>query len=99
MYLALRRGQIGQAQRSASIIAKLTLALFSEPNPVPVKFALSLLNVMSARVRLPLVELDNHAKEIIASTLGDVVEHCAQDIVGGRAAAERLTNRGPLAPA
>jgi 4-hydroxy-tetrahydrodipicolinate synthase len=90
MYLALRRGQIGQAQRSASIIMKLTLALFGEPNPVPVKFALSLLNVMSQRVRLPLVELENHTKEIVASALANVIAHYPQDIVGRRIAAELI---------
>jgi dihydrodipicolinate synthase/N-acetylneuraminate lyase len=61
---------------------KLTLALFSEPNPVPVKFALSLLNLMSPRVRLPLVELDGRARQTVASALAEVIEHCPQDIVG-----------------
>ena len=81
MYLALRRGQIGQAQRSASILMELTLALFSGPNPVPVKFALSLLGIMSSQVRLPLVELDDHAKNVVAAALNNVIDHCPCDIV------------------
>lgn len=89
MYLALRRGQIGQAQRSASSIMKLTLALFSEPNPVPVKFALGLLNVMSPRVRLPLVELGDHTKETVALALANIIELYPQDIVGDHVAAGR----------
>jgi 4-hydroxy-tetrahydrodipicolinate synthase len=56
MYLACRRGQMATAQRLASMVARLTAVLFREINPTPVKYALSLLGVMSPRVRLPLVE-------------------------------------------
>src|SRR5471030_522242 len=37
MYLALKQGQINQAQRCAAVFAKLTLALFRETNPAPIK--------------------------------------------------------------
>jgi 4-hydroxy-tetrahydrodipicolinate synthase len=97
MYLALKRGQIGQAQRSASIVMKLTHALFSEPNPVPVKFALSVLNLMSPQVRLPLVELSNHAKETVAHALAEAIEYYPHDIVGGRVPPERLVSRHLIA--
>jgi 4-hydroxy-tetrahydrodipicolinate synthase len=97
MYLALRRGQIGQAQRSASVIVRLTLALFSEPNPVPVKFALSVLNLMSPRVRLPLVELSNHSRETLAHALAEVIEYYPHDIVGHRVPPEHLVSRCLLA--
>jgi 4-hydroxy-tetrahydrodipicolinate synthase len=90
MHLAVRCGQIGQAQQLASILVELTLALFSGPNPVPVKFALSLLGIMLPRVRLPLVELDEHAKPILAAALNNVKVHCPCDIVGDRAAGSSL---------
>jgi hypothetical protein len=59
----------------AEVVTKLTSALFSESNPVPVKYALSLLGMMSARVRLPLVELRSATKTDIASVLADVCGH------------------------
>ena len=40
--------------RSPSSWRILTRALFTESNPVPVKYALDLMGLMSARVRLPL---------------------------------------------
>ena len=75
MYLALKRSQISQAQRLALVNMRLTDALFSEANPVPVKYALSLLNVMSPRVRLPLVELSDANKVEVGSVLAQVSEH------------------------
>ena len=57
MFLACRQGQITSAQRWAVPIAKLTAVLFRETSPAPLKYALSLLGLMSAKVRLPLVEV------------------------------------------
>ncbi len=57
MYLAWKQGQIARAQRLATVVASLTAALSRESNPVPVKYALSVMNIVSPRVRLPLVEL------------------------------------------
>jgi len=59
MYLAWKQGQIARAQRLAAVAAPLTAALSRESNPVPVKYALSVINMVSPRVRLPLVELTN----------------------------------------
>src|SRR6267378_2425760 len=59
MYLAWKQGQIARAQRLAAVAAPLTAALSRESNPVPVKYALSVMNMVSPRVRLPLVELTN----------------------------------------
>ena len=56
MYRALKLEQTGMAVRIAAVITTLTDVLFRESNPTPVKSALDLLNVMPARVRLPLVE-------------------------------------------
>ena len=53
---------------------KLTLALFSETNPAPLKYALSLLKLMSLRVRLPHVEPSSDTKAEIAAALEDVCE-------------------------
>jgi 4-hydroxy-tetrahydrodipicolinate synthase len=43
--------------------------LFIEPNPVPIKYALSLKGAMSAEVRLPLCEMTDSNKEKLRSTL------------------------------
>ena len=59
LFLACRQGQITSAQRWAVPIAKLTAVLFRETSPAPLKYALSLLGLMSAKVRLPLVEVTN----------------------------------------
>jgi 4-hydroxy-tetrahydrodipicolinate synthase len=82
MYLAFKRGQITQAQRLAVDFMKLTLALFSEGNPVPVKYALSLLKIMSRQVRLPLVEPSSSAKAEIASALEYACERHSDYIIG-----------------
>jgi hypothetical protein len=86
--LALKRSQISQAQRLAVVNMKLTDALFSDSNPVPVKYALSLLNVMSPRVRLPLVELNNASKAEIASVLAQVCEQYSDHVLGHPSTAE-----------
>jgi 4-hydroxy-tetrahydrodipicolinate synthase len=57
MFLAWKHGQSVRAQRLARAAAPLTTALFRESNPVPVKYALALLGLMSPAVRLPLVDL------------------------------------------
>jgi 4-hydroxy-tetrahydrodipicolinate synthase len=88
MYLALKRSQISQAQRLAVANMKMTDALFSDTNPVPVKYALSLLNVMSPRVRLPLVELNDTTKAEIASVLAQVCEQYSDYVLGHPSAAE-----------
>jgi len=54
MFLACKQGQIARAGRLAGSIALLTTALFRETNPVPIKYALSLFDLASPRVRLPL---------------------------------------------
>ena len=69
MYLALRQGQLVEAQWLATTAATLTAALSCESNPAPVKYALSLLNMMSPRVRLPLVELRPDSKARIDAVM------------------------------
>src|ERR1700722_7191062 len=69
MYLAWKHGQSVRAQRLARPIAQLTAALFRESSPVPLKYALALLGVMSPRVRMPLVELSNQNRAEVGEIL------------------------------
>lgn len=82
MYLAYRRGQIASAHRHAAPVAKLTAALFCETNPAPLKYALSLLGLMSPKLRLPLVELTSQAKAEVAAVMTQVCEGYANDVIG-----------------
>ena len=82
LYSALTRGQFAQAQLLAADFMKLTLALASETNPTPLKYALSLLKLMSSRVRLPLVEPSLATKELVADALRYVRERQPDGIVG-----------------
>ena len=90
MYLALKREQTGLAVRIATVITTLTEALFRESNPGPVKSALDLLNIMPARVRLPLVEPSQETKAELAVVLTDICDRYPDWIAG------RLT---PIMPA
>jgi 4-hydroxy-tetrahydrodipicolinate synthase len=74
MFLALWHGQLAAAQRLAQPVARLTAALFRETSPVPLKHALSLFGLMSPRVRLPLVELAEDNKVVLATTLAEICQ-------------------------
>jgi dihydrodipicolinate synthase/N-acetylneuraminate lyase len=63
-------------------ITQLTYALFREPNPVPLKYALSLLGLMSPWVRLPLVELADRAKIEIRAVMAKMCDENAEDVIG-----------------
>jgi 4-hydroxy-tetrahydrodipicolinate synthase len=82
MYLAVKREQSQLAMRIAAAINELTEALFRESNPAPVKSALALLNLMPARVRLPLVEPSHETKAELAALLADVYERFPDWVVG-----------------
>jgi 4-hydroxy-tetrahydrodipicolinate synthase len=88
MYLALRQGNLGHAQRLAAALMKLTLVLLRETDPAPVKYALGLLNTMSCRVRLPLVGPTRETKAGIASVLADVCGGHADYMIGKLVAPE-----------
>ena len=62
-YLASRCGDIAALRRLSVPIMDVTTALFRETNPVPLKYALSLLGLTSADVRLPLVQLGEQSKK------------------------------------
>jgi 4-hydroxy-tetrahydrodipicolinate synthase len=82
LYSAVRHGRVKEAQRLSAEVTKLTVALFAETNPAPVKYALSLLGFMPARLRLPLVEPSDATKARIAEALRQVREHGAADVMG-----------------
>jgi 4-hydroxy-tetrahydrodipicolinate synthase len=82
MFLAWRQGHVARAQRLAITLAPLTAELLRGTNPVPLKYALSLLRVMQPGVRLPLVELDQQAKSAIDGILARLCDENAEAIVG-----------------
>jgi 4-hydroxy-tetrahydrodipicolinate synthase len=82
MYLAAGQGQPSRAQRLAEVVARLTGALFSESNPVPIKYALSAMKMMLPGVRLPLVELKEDSKAEVDAVLAQVCEGYAEYMIG-----------------
>jgi 4-hydroxy-tetrahydrodipicolinate synthase len=82
MYLALKQGQSSRVQHLAPVVARLTGALFGESNPAPAKYALSAMQMMSPRVRLPLVELANESKAEIDAVLAQVAEGYEDYLIG-----------------
>ena len=82
LFLACRQGQITNAQRWAVPIAKLTAVLFRETSPAPLKYALSLLGLMSAKVRLPLVEVTDQTKAELAGILAQIYDAYSEYMIG-----------------
>jgi 4-hydroxy-tetrahydrodipicolinate synthase len=82
MFLAWRQGQWARAQRLARAAAPLTAALFRESNPVPVKYALALLGLMSPAVRLPLVELSHHCRTEVGAVLMRLCDEYSECVIG-----------------
>jgi len=80
--LFLRRRQGSRAQPLAGLAAQLTSALFRETNPAPLKYALSLLGLMSAQVRLPLVEPTLETRREIKAVLARIEECWSEYLVG-----------------
>ncbi|HEY5813902.1 MAG TPA: 4-hydroxy-tetrahydrodipicolinate synthase [Terrimicrobiaceae bacterium] len=69
---AWRDGRPHEAIQRHARLYGLFKDLFIEPNPVPIKYALSLQGKMSPEVRLPLCEMSNSNKEKLSSTLSDL---------------------------
>ena len=82
MHSAWTQGQIARAQQLALVIARLTAALFRESNPAPVKYALSVMNFISPRVRLPLVELRSETKIEIEKVMGRIATEYSGYMIG-----------------
>jgi 4-hydroxy-tetrahydrodipicolinate synthase len=89
MYLAWKQGQITRAQRLAAVAAPLTAALSRESNPGPVKYALSVMNIVSPRVRLPLVELTNPTMAEIDGILAQLSALYSDYLIGSASPQER----------
>jgi 4-hydroxy-tetrahydrodipicolinate synthase len=64
-----RAGRSQEAMDAHRRFYRLFKDLFIEPNPVPIKYALSLKGVLSSEVRLPLCEMSDSNKEKLRSTL------------------------------
>ena len=67
---AFTKGEIKQAEEMHRRLHPLFKDLFIEPNPVPVKTALSWRGEMLADVRLPLCEMGNATRDRLQQTLG-----------------------------
>lgn len=64
---AMQQGDMVLAQQLAVTVNQLASVLTDDSEPVPVKYALSLIGLMAPRVRLPLVELSASRKAEIAA--------------------------------
>jgi 4-hydroxy-tetrahydrodipicolinate synthase len=69
LYDAWRRGMPAEARLLARILAPLAAALSCESNPVPLKYALSLMGLMAEDVRLPLSEASPPTRECVTRAL------------------------------
>jgi 4-hydroxy-tetrahydrodipicolinate synthase len=93
MFLAYRQGHMLRAERLATPISRLTSALFQETSPVPLKYALSLLDLMSPMVRLPLVELAERTKAELAVVIAQMRDEHPEYIVGNARGSMRRAYR------
>jgi 4-hydroxy-tetrahydrodipicolinate synthase len=82
LFLAHRQQQTDEVRRLSLLVEALTRILFCKPNPVPVKYALSLLGLILQNVRLPLVELSPHTKAEVADALGNWWQGSGEHMVG-----------------
>ena len=69
MHAALRANDWETARAVNLRLAPLARALFLEPNPVPTKYALSVLGLCAPDVRLPMVELSADAKAAVEAAM------------------------------
>jgi 4-hydroxy-tetrahydrodipicolinate synthase len=101
MFVACKQGQTARAQRLANPIVQLTAALFRESNPVPLKYALSMLGLMSSRVRLPLVEPTDQTRAELGAVIAQMCDQYAEHMVGNNPQIhgwQALTGRTSAAP-
>jgi 4-hydroxy-tetrahydrodipicolinate synthase len=69
LHAAWRAGDLDTAETLSLSVAALSRALFLESNPVPVKYALAMMGLMSAAVRLPLCEADAETRRAVCACL------------------------------
>jgi 4-hydroxy-tetrahydrodipicolinate synthase len=72
MQRAWREGDLARATALNDRLMPLHRALFCETSPSPVKYAASLLGKCSPEMRLPLVEIGETSKEIVAKAMAAV---------------------------
>jgi len=72
MQTACRQADYKRAAAIQDRLMPLHLALFSEPNPAPAKYAASLLGLCDEFCRLPMVALSDHAKLSIQKAMTDL---------------------------
>jgi 4-hydroxy-tetrahydrodipicolinate synthase len=82
LFLTCRQGQIARAQRLNDPILRLTTALFRESNPAPLKYALSLFDLMSPKVRLPLVEPSKEVRTELQTAIAQVCDSYSDEMIG-----------------
>jgi hypothetical protein len=107
LYIAWTQGEIAQAQQLAAVAARVTAVLHRESDPAPVKYALSAMDLVLPRVRLPLVELKGETRAEIDAVLGRACEKYPGYLIAAgqpRTAATEvcgrvLTDARPLSPA
>jgi 4-hydroxy-tetrahydrodipicolinate synthase len=81
MYLSCKRGELPRAQRLDADLARLTAAQFREASPAPLKYALSRLGLMSARLRMPLVEPTAQTRSELDTILADLSGRYGEGLV------------------
>jgi 4-hydroxy-tetrahydrodipicolinate synthase len=75
---AIDAGDYAAAFDAFKELAPLLSAMYCEPNPVPLKYALSLLGVCGPEVRLPLVGLAENSKQIVRAALERIGAHAGE---------------------
>ena len=96
MFLAWKHNQMARAQRLGAALGPLTDALFCESSPVPLKYALSLLKLISPNVRLPLVAPAEATKSQVAGAIAQMDQCHTEYLIGNVAWPERFTSDLPL---
>jgi 4-hydroxy-tetrahydrodipicolinate synthase len=91
IFLRHRLGRAGMGQPLGLLLAQLSTALFRETNPGPLKYALDLLGLMSAKVRLPLVEPTQETRREVRTALAKIENYGMDHLVAGtRGLEERI---------
>jgi dihydrodipicolinate synthase/N-acetylneuraminate lyase len=90
--------ELREAQQLAAAAVRVTAALHRESEPAPVKYALSTMNLVAPRVRLPLVELMGESRAEIDAVLARLCEKYPGYMIGKLARPDQTTvqpvNRG-----
>jgi 4-hydroxy-tetrahydrodipicolinate synthase len=74
LYRSCKEGDLQLARVLAMRVGRLTATLSRDSTPAPLKYALSLLGLMSPQIRLPLVELAEPAKAEVAAAMRIIEE-------------------------